>query len=76
MAVSVKIWAEKAHTLNPEQWVHVWLINDWFASEDFGCCQVKYLLSVIRDEAPLEDFALELCDSNGEQGEVNNVEKS
>ena len=27
MAVSVTIWAEEAHTLNPEQWVHVWLIK-------------------------------------------------
>jgi hypothetical protein len=57
-----EIWAEYAHTLNPEQWVQVRLINHWSASEDFGCCQVKDLAAMVRDEAPLADFILELCE--------------
>jgi hypothetical protein len=69
------IWAVDAHLLPEEQWVKVWLINHWTASEYYGCCQVKNLASVVTEDAPLSDFGLEPCDANGIVIELEGMEE-
>ena len=73
--MSIKgIWAEYAHTLNPEQWVKVWLVNIWFPDDYYGLCQVKDLMSVIdTDYAPFDEYALQPCDPDGNLIEFEGV---